>query len=230
MVGRVIPLAADEVHVWSIGVGEPPEDSPVQPRADHEKRKEASEAEGLDLASARGTLREILGAYLGLAAAAVALVDNDKPQLAAGELEFNTSHSGTRVVVAVARVPVGIDIERIEPIPEDEFGALVEFVLAPAEVAELMTLPEEERVGAYFRVWTRKEAYVKATGEGISRRPLPEVVVGVTKPALVAVADVHGTDLARWTLMDLPIDDGYAASVVVRHPAPRLTVRAWPGP
>jgi 4'-phosphopantetheinyl transferase len=226
----VIPLAADEVHVWSIGLGGPRQDPAVQLRAGEQERHGAREGEGRDLAAAHAGLREILGAYLGIAAAAVSFVEDGKPQLASGALEFNTSHSGTKAMVAVARVPVGVDIERIEPIPEDEFGALVEFVLSPSEAAELMTLPEGERVVAYYRVWTRKEAYVKATGEGISRRPLPEVVVGVTEPAVIAVAGIPGADLARWTILDVPTGDDFAASVVVRHPAPRLAVRTWPMP
>src|SRR5262249_39201341 len=123
---------------------------------------------------ARITLRQVLGRRLAVAPADVPIVEGDgaKPTLAGQELEFNVAHTDGLAVIAVAHVAVGVDVERVEAIAPDEFDDLVAFVLTERELEELVRLPEQERLAAYYRVWTRKEAFVKATGEGIAGRPL----------------------------------------------------------
>jgi 4'-phosphopantetheinyl transferase len=223
----------DEVHIWSIDLSEAVR---AETRADVLSPSERARFAAGDVADreqltvTRVALRELLGSYLGIEPADVGLTTGTtKPAVVGGELEFNVAHTEGLALIAVATVPVGVDVERLEPVAADEFADLVEFVLTADERDELERLPEPERVGAYYRVWTRKEAYVKATGEGIGGRPLPEVVVGVTEPGLVAVAGVAEAALRGWTVRDVAVPSGYVASVVVHQPDPRLTVRRWSG-
>lgn len=219
------------MHVWSVDLSQA---ARAEARADVLSPEETARFATGDAANrqrrtlTRVTLRELLGAHLGIDPADVALTaGTTKPALAGRELEFNVAHTDGLALIAVATVAVGVDVERVEPVAADEFADLVEFVLTYGERDEIDRLPEPERVSAYYRVWTRKEAYVKATGEGIAGRPLPEVVVGVAEPALIAVAGVAEAALREWSVRDVAVPVGYVGSVVVHHPDPRLTVRRW---
>jgi 4'-phosphopantetheinyl transferase len=218
--------AADEVHVWTVAVGsEPPE--PQLTKAEAARFSDLDDEARRQLVGTRSALRAILGDYLDIRPREVPLVFAGKPRVAGVDLEFSVAHSGELALIAVARVAVGVDVERVEPIAGDEFVDLVAFVLAATEQAELMTLGEDERLEGYYRVWTRKEAYVKATGEGITGRPLPEVIVGVVEPVLHAVEGVPPDELRRWMLVDLAVPDRYAAALVARHVHPRVFLRPW---
>lgn len=223
----------DEVHIWSVDLSAA---ARAKARADVLSPEETTRFASGDAADrerltvTRVALRELLGGYLGIDPADVGLTaGTTKPALAGGELEFNVAHTDGLALIAVATVPVGVDVERVEPVAADEFADLVEFVLTAGEHDELERLPEPERIDVYYRVWTRKEAYIKATGEGIAGRPLPEVVVGVTEAALIAVTGVAEAALRAWSVRDVAVPAGYVASVVVHHRDPRLTVRRWPG-
>lgn len=235
IVGLMAAPAIDGVDVWVVE---------LDVRADAEldaaalSRQEAERYAGLDhearaiAVTTRAVLRHVLGKRLGVAPEHVQIAEGDdaKPALAGGDLEFNVTHSDRIALIAVAQVAVGIDIERVETIAPDEFDDLVAFVLTPRELDELVCLPERDRLAAYYRVWTRKEGFVKATGEGIAGRPLPEVGVAVGAPALVEVVGLPEEELARWTVLDLDVPTGYVASLVVRHREPRVRVRRWGPP
>ena len=116
-----------------------------------------------------GRLREILSRYLDLAPAALRFDHNayGKPSVAGAGLHFNVSHSGDWAMLAVsAEQEVGIDIERIDPSFVQE--QIPERFFSPREVAQLRSLPPSEQTGAFFRCWTRKEAYIKARGLGLA--------------------------------------------------------------
>jgi 4'-phosphopantetheinyl transferase len=181
----------------------------------------------------RGTLREILSRYLELHPARIAFAYNrhGKPSLRDSrrgsdgrfsEIHFNVSHSGSWALQAVTRAgEVGIDIERIDPrfynagfvdeqIPERFFS--------PREVAQLRALPADQQTAAFFRCWTRKEAYIKARGLGLAL-PLDSFDVSLgpdDPPALLRCA-------GGWSVQDLAGQDfnvppGYAAAVVAEGP------------
>ncbi|WP_405921415.1 4'-phosphopantetheinyl transferase family protein [Streptomyces sp. NBC_00122] len=157
-------------------------------------------------------LRVLLGSYLGQAPEQVLLVREEcpccggphgRPAVAGGAVHFSLSHSGDVAYLAFAGVPVGVDVEET---PGPDAVADVMPLLHPAEVAELTALPEPARRPALARVWSRKEACLKAEGTGLAR--------GVTEPyvgSAAAPASVPG-----WTLRDLPAPAGYAAAVAVR--------------
>lgn len=181
---------------------------------------------------AHTALRTILGRYLALEPAELAFTTNPhgKPSLALGRaysgasLSFNLSHSGELGLVAVARGRrVGVDIEQVRP--EFANGQIAEHFFSPAEVHTLSALPAADRVQAFFRCWTRKEAFVKARGEGLSI-PLNsfDVTLRADEPAaLVRVANDPG-EASRWSVMAVPVDTGrtYEAAVVVEGALPNI--------
>ena len=117
---------------------------------------------------ARARLREILSSYLDREPSSIEFVYNafGKPALRDASLRFNVSHSGGIGVCAIAGREVGIDIEQIRPELAEERTA--ESFFSPREVAMLRALPPGSQLEAFFECWTRKEAYVKARGEGLS--------------------------------------------------------------
>jgi 4'-phosphopantetheinyl transferase len=150
----------------------------------------------------RATLRRLLGVRTGQAPETLAFEENafGKPRLRSGPC-FSASHSGDRMMVAIADVEVGCDIERIDPALD--WQPLAESFFAPSERRQLT-----ER-DAFFRCWARKEAFVKALGRGLSY-PLDafEVSVGA-EPALVSGG--HG-----WAMAAPDPGPGYAAALVAR--------------
>ncbi len=120
----------------------------------------------------RGTLRRILSSYLDLPAREIKFLygPRGKPylNLTGPSLEFNASHSGSLFACAISNVgPIGFDIEEIRPL-SDALSIGKNF-FSPAECQRLTAIPEPERIHAFFQCWTRKEAVIKATGEGVSR-------------------------------------------------------------
>ncbi len=123
--------------------------------------------------AARGLLRRSLAAYLGSAPVALRFViePGGKPRLAhpEGALHFNLSHTGERVLLAVARCAVGVDIERERPVPN---CVAIARRLWPAPLAEQLTgLAEPARSQRFVQLWTRFEAAQKAGGRGIFGKP-----------------------------------------------------------
>lgn len=161
--------------------------------------------------AARGMLRVILGEHLGVDPQTVEFTCNvhGKPALKIGSLHFNVSHSADMAVYAVSRTrEVGIDIERINPrfahdqIPERFFSR--------AEVNALRALPDSLQTEAFFQIWTRKEAYVKARGLGLSLS-LESFDVSLGEPAKF-LRGVEG-----WSIESIDPAPGYAAALVARE-------------
>lgn len=95
--------------------------------------------------------------------------DHGKPRLPGSGLETSLSHSGTRVAVALAADPVGVDVERVDRAVDVD--AIRDTVLSEAEQRALDELPAEHRTTGFFTYWCRKEALLKATGDGLSAGP-----------------------------------------------------------
>jgi 4'-phosphopantetheinyl transferase len=119
--------------------------------------------------AARGLLRWVLAAYLDTGAASLRFRygTNGKPALDPAELSFNLSHSHGALLVAVTRGrEIGVDIERVRN--EVDHQAIARTVFSPGELAALARLPTDSRARAFFRCWTRKEAFIKGRGDGLS--------------------------------------------------------------
>jgi 4'-phosphopantetheinyl transferase len=157
----------------------------------------------------RGTLRELLGARMCVPPAHLQFVYGrfGKPSLNESDLRFNVSHARCMGMIAITRGrEVGCDIERIDPLFAD---SIPEQFFSPYEVSSLRALPESDQCGAFFRCWTRKEAFMKACGLGMSL-PLDsfDVTIAPHQPAAL----LRGAD--GWSLHSVDAPPGYAAALV----------------
>jgi 4'-phosphopantetheinyl transferase len=158
--------------------------------------------------AARGILRELLGRYLDKPPAAIEFSYNPYGKPAVEGIYFNLSHSDNMALYAVSRArEVGVDIERINPAFAEE--QIPEQYFSPAEVKVLRALPKQRQTEAFFNCWTRKEAYVKARGLGLSLDLQSfDVTLAPSEPA----AFLRGA--GEWSIEALEIAPGFAAAIV----------------
>jgi 4'-phosphopantetheinyl transferase len=181
----------------------------------------------------RSALRGLLADYLAIPATEIRFdyLTSGKPQLAAEQnphaLQFNVSHSANMALIAVGNEHrLGVDIENIRS--DVDTISLAERFFSLRERAGLQALPDHLRVPGFFACWTRKEAFLKATGDGLSF-PLADFSV-TTHPDLdPELEDINGDTEAgkQWFLADLGVVDGYRATVAVERSHFRLETYAW---
>ncbi len=153
----------------------------------------------------RGRLRELLGLS---PRQELVCGPFGKPRLGDSEIRFNVSHSHGMAMIAITRGrEVGCDIERIDPSFADE--NIPERFFSPYEVAALRALPAEEQCDAFFRCWTRKEAFIKACGMGMSLA-LDSFDVTLTADRAMLMRGGDG-----WSLHNADAPKGYAAAIVL---------------
>lgn len=177
----------------------------------------------------RAALRTLLSEYVGVARDRLRFrySATGKPDLAEppAPVRFNLSHSGDVALVAVTRrLDVGVDVERVEP---DRAGDdVAERYFSPDEVAALRRLPSPRRIAGFFSVWTLKEAYIKALGDGLSR-PLDTFTVELAFAGPSRLLRADGDDPSAWTLHTLDPGPGYAGAVAVRARDVRVASLDW---
>jgi 4'-phosphopantetheinyl transferase len=170
--------------------------------------------------ASRGLLRGLLARLSGGSPASQEIVVDGlgKPRLAGscgqGRLRFNVSHSGGLWACAVAlHREVGLDVEEVRP--ERSIESITRRYFAPAEAEALLALPAGERPAAFHRVWTRKEAWLKARGVGIGV-PLDSFEVSqAAGDARLLATRPDPAEAARWTLRDLDLGPGFAGALAV---------------
>lgn len=170
-------------------------------------------------------LREALAAVTGAAAAEVDIRVgvNGKPYLPDGPA-FNLSHAGEYALVAVGGGDrVGVDIELQRPIPE--LADIAHSHFAPEERNELLALPSARQTRAFYRIWTRKEAFVKASGIGVGPA-LQRFAVSIGEEARIRRVDAD-IRIHAPRLLDLPVPAGYAAALVVEGGDGEVDLRRW---
>jgi len=181
----------------------------------------------------RALLRLILSRYLGLRPQELefAYRPNGKPELASGplpnELRFNLAHSEDLAIVALTRVgPVGVDLERIGPL--QDFDELVARFFSAREQACFQRLSAEQKPAAFFNLWTRNEAFLKATGEGIAHSlNLVEVSFLAGEPAKLLSIPEHLSQGARWSLHELAPAGHFSAALAVAGQEINLQCCRW---
>lgn len=233
-----VTLSRDEVHVWAISVREFASVAAIlalplsdQERARAERFHVAADRERFIVA--HGVMRSLLGRYLNLEPAYVPVTwrSYGKPmlhrELVSYQLEFNISHSRDLILMAVAcERAVGIDIEyrRVDL----SWEAIAQSFFAPGEILALHMLPIDARMPAFFDVWTRKEAYCKAIGKGLS---LPfeqfEVSVAAEQPAVVLhdLIDPGASD--DWSLTTVDAGAEYSAALAVFTHGSLIQQHCW---
>jgi len=180
-------------------------------------------------------LRQILGAYLSLAPAHLRfdLSARGKPELAPGSnplhLRFNLSHThGLALVAVTRRREVGVDVEWSRPVAEAT--QIAERFFSPQESARLRALPAEQRPAAFFNCWTRREAYLKATGEGIAESPdRIEVTCAPREPARLLGVRGDPQAAVRWQLQELSPGPSYVAALAVKGRGLKVLLWDWSG-
>jgi 4'-phosphopantetheinyl transferase len=143
------------------------------------------------------------------------------------DLRFNVTHAGSVVACAVtAGAEVGIDVEPLREVP-DALDLAGRF-FAPAERAALEAVATSERARAFLTCWTRKEAYVKAVGAGLSH-PLDAFCVSVRADQPEWLRDSgSGQPIGAWSLLSLQLDGAHVGAVAVQGPGWTLRRFSWP--
>ena len=142
-----------------------------------------------------------------------------KPVLDGEGLEHSVAHSGDLIAVAVARTPVGVDVEQLDGRPHPLGGdgdpeALARLVLSAAERTALSAVPPADRARAFLVAWTRKEAVTKATGDGL-RAAFTDVVVAADAGPPRLLSWPYSRSVHSVALLDLDVDAGYVAALAV---------------
>ena len=164
----------------------------------------------------RAALRTLLGRYLDRHPASIEFVYSARGKPSVWGIDFNLSHSDGLAVYAFAQgCEIGIDVERIRA--SDDLLDVARRFFAPREYAELAALEPSQQTDAFFRCWTRKEAFLKATGEGIAAAlDRFEVTLLDTDPP--ALRWIDGDVAERWSVHHIAPAKGYAGAVVAAMP------------
>jgi 4'-phosphopantetheinyl transferase len=230
-------LERDEIHVWRadlneqsgvlhsfLGVLNPTERARAE-RFHFQKDRDR-------FVIARGMLRMILGRYLDVEAERLQICYGPygKPVLAdvhkKDRLHFNVSHSHSLTLCAIARErELGIDLEYVRE--ELATESIARHVLSQGEIERLRELPPSQRARAFFNCWTRKEAYIKAVGIGLSL-PLNQIEVSFAPDEPAALLSERGMDVFGWSLRELSPAPGYVAAIAIEGQVCRLCHWQWP--
>lgn len=178
----------------------------------------------------RGLLRTLLAGYLRKKPEDLRFASDEKgkPRLPGEDIRFNLSRAGDGVLIGFTRgADIGVDVERVKDGYTGEEIAGKFF--APSEMAALTGLPESSRSEAFFRVWTAKEAYLKARGDGLAY-PLDAfaVTIGASLPSRLRWHR-EGAEATRWWLLPLTPSAGFVATVAVEGGIPELASREVAG-
>jgi len=235
-----ITLPKDEVHVWCVFLAQPA--TRVQSLASTLSKNERIRAERFHFERDRrrfrvsqGYLRTILGRYLKIAPQQIefrhghrgkpALKETESTNPEKRRLQFNISHSHELVIYAITRNrEVGVDIEHVRPMPDAE--QIVERFFSVQERTAFRLIPPSQKIEAFFSCWTRKEAFLKASGEGLYR-PLEQFSVSLSpgEPARLLQIENDPQETARWSLRELIPAPGYVAALAVEGHSWEL--RCW---
>ncbi len=222
-------LTRGDVHAWDVKVDVPPcAYARLYAALTSDERGRAArfrfEQDRRRFVVAHGVLRELLGRYLGVHPAELQFSCNaaGKPALApefGRWLNFSLTHSADLALIAVAAdAEVGVDVERIRALTDA--SEIAERFFSPAELAALRGLPTHIRTYAFFNCWTKKEAYVKACGEGLGM-PFEDFSVPLASdPVLIGQG-------RRWSLYSLHPAPGYVGALAVEGSGWRMTLRSW---
>lgn len=219
-------LGPHDVHIWLIDldISESDRHYLAQTLSTEEYQraeKFAFELHRVRFIAGRGLLRTILGKYSGLKPASIRFRYNTygKPALVSGNagnsLYFNISHSNDKALFAVTRSgEIGVDIEFHNE--QTDIGQAGSIAFSSTELAALRSQPPGRQHNVFFQFWTRKEALIKAIGQGLTL-PLQKIDVSTTpeKPIVVPV-EVEGKSREKnWHIRDIDVFPDYAAAVAV---------------
>ena len=228
-------LLPDSVHVWSVPLATGVHELGQLLSADERERagRFHQPRDRARFVERRRVLRILVGYYLDIDPQAVRFEygAHGKPRVAAHKepqrLEFNLSHSDDVALIAFAwDRAVGVDVERVRPLPE--MDDLARTFFSAHEKKAWLALPEGERLVAFYHCWTRKEAYLKATGKGLaSRMGEFDVSLAPGEPARLLRVEGDEAEAARWSLRTVVPADEYTGAVAVKGHGWHLSELRW---
>ncbi|NOK63906.1 MAG: 4*-phosphopantetheinyl transferase superfamily protein [Chloroflexi bacterium AL-W] len=234
-----LTLANDVVHVWYVPLNQPM--AAVQRFTHLLAPDELQRAERFHFARdryhyivSRGVLRTLLGRYLQCAPEQLQFQygERGKPTLShtkqPKQLQFNLSHTHERAIYAFAwERELGIDIEYIRTL--DDMESIANHFFSAREYQQLCALPQADKQRAFFTCWTRKEAYIKARGDGLAY-PLDQFAVSFAPEDCTPLLEVYGDtqETERWSLHGLPTEADYVAALIVEGHTWELRCWRWP--
>ena len=231
-------LADHEVHVWRAQLDLPA--SQVQElsgllTADELERANrfSFERDRQRFIAARGILRSLLSRYITIYPSHLRFHYNQygkpflAPEFSSYLLNFNLSHSGSTALYAIARNrEIGVDVERVHS--DFEYEEIAKRFFSVNEAAILSTIPTEKKLEAFYNCWTRKEAYLKAHGQGLSL-PLDSFDVSPApwEPSILLITKDEPQESSHWTLLNLEPGLGYVGALAVKGIGCRFRYWEW---
>jgi 4'-phosphopantetheinyl transferase len=229
-------LGPSEIHVWALALDQPTEQVSrfavmLSPEEQTRTARFHFERDRNRFAVGRGWLRQLLGQYLSAPPDRIKFEygARGKPSLSPSAtsslLHFNLAHSGGLAVLALTRLcPVGIDVEQIRPL--NDVDAIAERFFSPRENISLQAVAAAQKTSAFFHLWTRKEAWLKATGEGIGES-LNRVEVSFLPDEPARLLSLFGDAGAAecWRLVDLAPASGFVSALAFQ--ATDGLVKCW---
>jgi 4'-phosphopantetheinyl transferase len=231
-------LGRDEIHVWLTRAQWP--STSIRAVAEILSPEEQRKAQQFKFSQdgerhmiGRGLVRCLLGQLLYIRPSVLRFCYNafGKPSICAAQnrrdLQFNISHSGDLIMVALAvGCQIGVDVERVR---EDlEIEGIAKYFLSTREQANLAALSSDQRRLGFFRCWTRKEAFIKARGEGLS---LPghlfDVTLNPAEPAELLATRPDSSEVSRWVIRDVDAGVHYMAAIAKEGRGGPLHTMEW---
>jgi 4'-phosphopantetheinyl transferase len=223
-----IAFPTGHVDIWKICLDRPALGEPgagvLSPGESLRASRFRFEKDRVHFVRCRSALRNVLARYIGFHADEIDFEygSKGKPQLAAEQnprgLQFNVSHSANMALIAIgSQNRLGVDVERIRG--DVDHAVLAERFFSRRERAALEALPTSLRLSGFFACWTRKESFLKATGDGFSFA-LADFSVSTHPDVDPSIEEILGNAEVgkQWFLADLSVADGYRASVCVNVP------------
>ena len=221
------------VVLWNVWLGGKPETQRAQAVLSSDELARASrfvfDVHRSRYLAGRLALRELLGRYLERAPADVRFTYTSygKPELPGETLRFNVAHSDDLALIGLTEEDrLGVDVERIRALRD--IDGLAQTVFSRRELDVFHSLPDSAKHRAFFNCWTRKEAFVKAVGEGLSH-PLDDFEVTLRPGEEARLLEVEGSTAraAAWSLVDLSPMDGWVGAVAVEKSDAPLHLAGW---
>ncbi len=224
--GLLSPPEPGVVHVWRVPIGGAPTESDLALLIPAELERLARlrpPVPRAEYVTGRALLRRIVSRYLGVASDAfgIAIGEHGKPSLApphdASSVTFSLSHTrGLSCLAVAAGTEVGVDIEVVRR--EVQHDKMSDRFFSSGEVAQLQAMPPAERSAGFFRIWTRKEAYLKGRGDGITHGLANfDVVIGPDLAAGVTADRLDPGSPAQWSLAELELGGEHVGAVALKN-------------
>ena len=232
-------LDSDEVHIWRASLDLPREASTrlyatLTPDERDRSARFQLERDRHRFIVAHGMLRDLLGRYLEIQPGQIRFVHNafGKPDLRPGfdkRVTFNLSHSAGLALVAItSAASVGVDVEYIRW--HSDYADIARHFFSTAEIEQLMAVPSQLYCEAFFSCWTKKEAYVKACGDGLAiplnAFSVPLIIDPAHAPVDLRVCS-NGIPARPWSLYTVRAAPGYAGALAIEGSGWRLSQGIW---